>query len=381
MKFRNLILKNIFRNKSRTFLAILGIAVGIAAVIGLGLVTDGLASSTQKALTAGAADFTLVSANSAGNQGGPDQMMESSGIGGDINQTRVDDILKIKGVQDAAGILQSSFTVNDSRRPVSAIGIDNNQISLADAVVTNGSVYSNGNELIIGTTASKSMNKTVGDTLNVSGETFKIVGIYETGNFMEDRGVFMSLSALQNITNSTGTVSSILVKANNTQNANDLSNQIVKTYPDLSTTKSMASMGRMNNGLQTISTGTWAISVLAILISAVIVLVIMVKSVVERTREIGVLKAVGWTNKKVMTMIIGESLIISLIAAVVGVIVGVGVVEILSTSHLLMRIEPTFSAALFLRAIGVALLLGIVGGLYPAYRASKLSPTEALRYE
>ncbi len=381
MKFRNLILKNIFRNKSRTFLAILGIAVGIAAVIGLGLVTDGLASSTQKALTAGAADFTLVSVNSAGNQGGPDQMMESSGGGGDINQTRVDDILKIQGVQDAAGILQSSFTVNDSKRPVSAMGIDSSQLSFADAVVTNGSLYFSGNELIIGTTASKSMNKTVGDTLNVSGETFKIVGIYETGNFMEDRGVFMSLSALQNITNSTGTVSFILVKVNNTQNTNDLSNQIVKAYPDLSTTKSMASMGRMNNGLQTISTGSWAISVLAIIISAVIVLVIMVKSVVERTREIGVLKAVGWTNKKVMTMIIAESFIISLIAAVVGVIVGVGAVEILSMSHLLMRIEPTFSVALFLRAIGVALLLGIVGGLYPAYRASKLSPTEALRYE
>lgn len=82
MKFRSLILKNIFLNKSRTFLAILGITVGIAAVIELGLVTDGLASSAQKAITAGAADFTLVSANSAGNQGGPDQMIESSVVVG-----------------------------------------------------------------------------------------------------------------------------------------------------------------------------------------------------------------------------------------------------------------------------------------------------------
>lgn len=55
------------------------------------------------------------------------------------------------------------------------MGIDSSQLSLADAVVTNGSVYSNGNELIIGTTTSKSMNKTVGDTLNVSGETFKLL--------------------------------------------------------------------------------------------------------------------------------------------------------------------------------------------------------------
>lgn len=382
MKFRNLILKNILRNKSRTFLAIVGVAIGIAAVVGLGLVTDGLASSTQKALTAGAADFTLVSANSAGGQGGPDPGMVMQNLSsGYINQTRVDNVLEVQGVEDAVGVLQSSFTVNNSARPINAMGMDANKLSLADAVVTNGSVYSGGNEVIIGTTASKTMNKTVGETISISNQTFKIVGIYETGNFMEDGGVIMSLSTLQGITNSTGTVSSILVKANNTQNANALSNQIVAAYPDLSTTKSMASMDRMNNGLQTISTGAWAVSVLAVLISAVIVLVIMVKSVVERTREIGVLKAVGWTNKRVMTMIFAESLIISLMATVVGLVVGVGVVEFLSISNLLMRIEPTFSLALLARAVVVALLLGIVGGLYPAYRASKLSPTEALRYE
>ena len=382
MKFRNLILKNILRNKSRTFLAIVGVAIGIAAVVGLGLVTDGLASSTQKALTAGAADFTLVSANSTGGQGGPDPGMAMQNLSsGYINQTRVDNVLEVQGVEDAVGVLQSSFTVNNSARPINAMGMDANKLSLADAVVTNGSVYSGGNEVIIGTTASKTMNKTVGETISISNQTFKIVGIYETGNFMEDGGVIMSLSTLQGITNSTGTVSSILVKANNTQNANALSNQIVAAYPDLSTTKSMASMDRMNNGLQTISTGAWAVSVLAVLISAVIVLVIMVKSVVERTREIGVLKAVGWTNKRVMTMIFAESLIISLMATVVGLVVGVGVVEFLSISNLLMRIEPTFSLALLARAVVVALLLGIVGGLYPAYRASKLSPTEALRYE
>ena len=386
MKFINLILKNIFRNKSRTFLAILGIAIGIAAIVGLGLVTDGLTASTEKTLTAGAADFTLTSASSAGGsggQGGPDSAMmsQNSSSGGTINQTRVEDVLKITGVEDAAGALQSSFTINGSQMPVNAIGIDGSKLSLADAVITNGSTYSTGNEVIIGTTASKTMNKTVGDTLTISNQTFKIVGIYETGNFMEDRGVFMSLSSLQNITNSTGTVSSIMVKANNTQDSDNLINKIETAYPDLSNTKSMASMGRMNNGLETISTGAWAISLLAVLISGVIVLIIMIKSVVERTREIGVLKSVGWTNKRVMTMILGESVIITVMASIVGLIIGVGAVEILSSSHLLPNIQLAFSAELFLKAVGVALILGILGGLYPAYRASKLSPTEALRYE
>ncbi|AEG18905.1 ABC transporter permease [Methanobacterium paludis] len=386
MKFINLILKNIFRNKSRTFLALLGISIGIAAIVGLGLVSDGLTASTEKTLTAGAADFTLTSASStggSGGQGGPDSAMmsQNSSSGGTINQTRVEDVLKITGVEDAVGALQSSFTINGSQMPVNAIGIDGSKLSLADAVITNGSTYSTGNEVIIGTTASKTMNKTVGDTLSISNQTFKIVGIYETGNFMEDGGVFMSLSSLQNITNSTGTVSSIMVKANNTQDSDNLINKIEAAYPDLSNTKSMASMGRMNNGLETISTGAWAISLLAVLISGVIVLIIMIKSVVERTREIGVLKSVGWTNKRVMTMILGESVIITVMASIVGLIIGVGAVELLSISNLIPNIQLAFSAELFLKAIGVALLLGILGGLYPAYRASKLSPTEALRYE
>jgi putative ABC transport system permease protein len=65
----------------------------------------------------------------------------------------------------------------------------------------------------------------------------------------------------------------------------------------------------------------------------------------------------------------------------VGIVVGVGIVEILSTTQLMPGIMPSFSALLFLKGIGVALLLGILGGIYPAYRASKLEPTEALRYE
>lgn len=80
-------------------------------------------------------------------------------------------------------------------------------------------------------------------------------------------------------------------------------------------------------------------------------------------------------------MIIGESLVISLIAIVVGLAVGMGIVELISTMHIMRGIVPSFSTLLLLKGVGVALFLGIVGGIYPAYRASRLSPTEALRYE
>lgn len=412
MKFRSLIIKNIFRNKARSFLAVIGIAIGVAAVVGLGLVTDNLSESAQSALTAGAADFSVVNGTSSGNNGsensGQKQVFISNGgqqFGGTIqfiNQTTVAEIQQIHGVNKAVGVLRTMTSLNSSSSNdttsesdtsgsgvitkgnfASLIGINSDDISMDDIVITNGSVYSNDqNEVIMGATEAQSLNKTVGDTVSISNTTFKIVGIYETGNFMDDRGIVMSLDKLQNLTGNAGQISLVLVKANDGINVNDLATTIGQKYKgELTTTTSLSGMKRMNNGLDVINSGSWAVSLLAILIGGIVVIVTMMKAVTERTREIGVLRATGWTKKRIMTMILGESLLLSLIAVVIGLIIGIGIVEIITTTHILRGVTPAFSAFLILKGIGVALLLGIAGGIYPAYRASRLAPTEALRYE
>jgi putative ABC transport system permease protein len=399
MKFRSLIIKNIFRNKSRSALAIFGIAIGVAAVIGLGLLAEGIPSSTQNALTAGAADFSVIAKIS--NEGGPDgQGSPGGGFGSQelVSQTKISEIQQISGVQSAVGVLRtmtnmdnSTSTTNGSsesggdnfRSMTTLIGIDSNSISMNDIVITNGSAYSNNaNEVIIGKSAAERSNKTIGDTISISNQTFKVVGIYETGNFQDDGGIVMSLDKLQNLTNNTGEVSLILVKAANGTDSEELATKIQEEYPDeLTTSSSLSGMDRMNQGLDVINTAVWAISLVAILVGGVIVVITMLKAVSERTREIGVLRAIGWTKQRIIVMIIGESLLLSLIAIVVGLIVGIGIVELLGSIHLIPGLTPSFSVELFLKGIGVAMLLGIVGGLYPAYRASKLEPTEALRYE
>jgi putative ABC transport system permease protein len=397
MKFRDLIIKNIFRNKSRSILTVIGIAIGVAAVVGLGLVTDNLSASTQNALTAGAADFSVVSGTSNGNNGGG----PPGGSNQLINQTYVSEIQQISGVSSTAGVLRtmtdlsntnstnsSSTSTNNTfgggnfRSMTTLIGIDNSSLSMDDVVITNGSVYSNDNEVIIGKNAAQSLNKTIGENISISNQTFKVVGIYETGNFMDDNGIVMSLSKLQNLTGDTGQVSLVLVKASNDTDASNLASTIEAKYPNqLSTSTSLSGMNRMNNGLDVIKSGSWAVSLLAVLVGGIVVLVTMMKAVSERTREIGVLRAIGWSQKRILSMIIGESLVLSLIAIVVGLAIGIGLVELLSTTQILQGITPSFSASLILKGIGVALFLGIIGGIYPAYRASRLSPTEALRYE
>jgi putative ABC transport system permease protein len=394
MKFRNLILKNIFRNKSRSILAVIGIAIGVAAVVGLGLITDDLTQSTESALTAGAADFSVInSTNSPSGSGG------GGGFGNDqlINQAAVGQIQQVKGVSSAVGELRTSTNLGNStssnsssssgfganfRSMTNIIGIDSSDLSMDDIAITNGTAFSNANQVIIGQDAAQRLNKTVGSTITISNKTFTVSGIYETGNFMDDRGIVMSLPALQNLTGNTGQVSLILVKASNGTDPTALASTIQQNYAnDLSTSTSLSGNNRMNNGLQVISSGAWAVSLLAILIGGIIVIVTMMKAVSERTREIGVLRAIGWTQRRILGMIIGEALVLSLIAIVVGLLLAVGIVELISLTHLLRGINPSFSFLLILKGIGVALFLGIIGGIYPAYRASRLSPTEALRYE
>lgn len=108
----------------------------------------------------------------------------------------------------------------------------------------------------------------------------------------------------------------------------------------------------------------------------------MVMAVYERTREIGVLRAVGWTRRQVLGMIIFESLGLSIVAALIGTLFGVILTLVIASLPAVAGlIQPHFSVGVFAIAWAVALAVGVFGGAYPAYRAARLTPMEALRYE
>lgn len=380
MSFLKLIFKNPFRNRTRAILAIIGIAIGIATIVALGMVTGGLQAATQSTLKAGAAEISVT-------QQGSNAIIYT---GGTVNESYVDEIRKIDGVKDTAGILRANANVSESSSfgpggGFSVSGIDSDKLSLVGIDSINGTIFSSGStdEIILGKTSASSLNKTVGSSIKIFGQDFKITGIYETGNFIQDAGAFMSLSTLQNLTGNDQKISNIAVKVNENANVTQVAQSIQNNYNNLAATTAADQANRINEGLGTINTASTAISLLAIVIGGVGVINTMVMSVFERTREIGVLKAVGWRNRRILGMILGESIVLTLVAAVVGIIMGIIGVEILlnvipSSGAV---IKPVLTLDILARAFLIALLVGVIGGLYPAYRASRLAPTEALRYE
>lgn len=378
-------MKNPFRNKTRSALSIVGIAIGIATIVALGLITGGMQESVQSTLNSGGAEITVTEANS-----GVD--MSSSGR---LNESYVEKLANISGVSSTAGVLTiTEQSSSDSQGAgggfgamggLSVNGINRDELNLVGIKSVNGTLFKeNSNEIILGKTAAESQNKTIGDTIEVANTEFKITGIFETGNMMSDSGAYTSLKQLQNVTES-DYISQILVKT--TEGANDtvISDNIEKKYPDdLSTITAEEQAEMINSAIDILNIASLAISALAIVIGGIGIINTMIMTVYERTKEIGVLKAVGWKSKRILGMILGETLVLTLVSGVVGTIFGIVISElgmILIGSSGPQSLTLAYNPSTFLMAFGVAILVGVIGGIYPAYRASKLAPTEALRYE
>lgn len=137
----------------------------------------------------------------------------------------------------------------------------------------------------------------------------------------------------------------------------------------------------MTNLTGILNTASLAVSGLAIIVGAIGIINTMVMTVYERTKEIGVLKSIGWKPRRILLMIMGETLVLTILSGIVGSVFGILISEIgvmlLDAGDFSLGYDPQA----FILAFGITIFVGLIGGIYPAYKASKLAPTEALRYE
>lgn len=375
IRFITLILKNPFRNKTRSALSIIGIAIGIATIVALGLITTGMENSVQTTFNEGAAEITVTNSTMIG---GNAQLLDSA---------MVNDLKNATNVSDTAGeltVTEYDFTSAQSGgsiRGMTAHGIDSSKLSFVGIDKVNGSVYEeNSSQAIVGSRYCELNNVSIGDNITIEGENFEIVGIFETGSMIRDSGVYVSLSKLQNLTN-TEEVSSILVKTTEGSNDTVISTEIENKYGNVSTLTSEEMSSMLDNVIGILDAASLAISGLAIIVGAIGVINTMVMAVYERTKEIGVLKSIGWKSRKILTMILGETLVLTILSGIIGSIFGILIAEVgvrlIGTDSFSLGYSPKT----FILAFGITIIVGIIGGVYPAYKASKLAPTEALRYE
>ena len=264
-------------------------------------------------------------------------------------------------------------------------------------------------EVLLSENNSAYFGASVGSSLNILGTNFQVVGIYSPSSVADTEMLYMNLADAQTLTNNTGYITSLRVFVDNTADVSTVQTFIMNIHPELSVVTGQ----QENNALQTAETrGTTAVQnavdslnstnataieeiVVVIAATSLIVLFVMLYTVRERTKEIGTLKAMGFSNTTVMSQFMLEGVLLSLIAGIVGIAIGVVAAPKLTS---LLQLTPAVSAAagfrgaavaatvsispeLVLIGLGVSVLLGTLGSLYPAWRAAKIRPAEAMKYE
>ena len=361
-----------------------------------------------------------------------------------INETVADEIGSIDGVKDVVPFLATSSeettseTINTPRgtfaisRPLYTItGVPLNSSFLDEYSVLPTNIMAGGplhegdsGVLLMSSNLSDYFGASFGGKIEIYGVSFTIVGIYEPASEgrTQTREVYMNISDAQTITSNTGNVSRIDVYADDVSNVDQIAEVIKTAYSELSvttyedrltqlTTMETRYNETLTNAESTLSqTQTVATQeiIVAVAATSLIVLFVMLYTVRERTKEIGTLKAIGFSNWNVMGQFMLEGMLLSAIAGVVGIAIGSIAAPMLSSlllPHINLfggssqgRFQPTFGSTdfgqtasavasatpnlqLMLLALGAAVLLGVLGSLYPAWRAAKIKPAEAMRYE
>lgn len=243
-------------------------------------------------------------------------------------------------------------------------------------------------EVMLGDLLAQSLHKKPGDTLEIEGSPFTVVGVYHGGSALEAGAVILPLDQMQKLGSLQGKVTAFHLRLkppppgeSDSRYLAGVSAEIEKMFPLL---RAIPAAERASNNqlVQLSHAAAWGTSCIALLIGILGIANTMAMSVFERTREIGILRALGWKRWRVMLLIQLEAAALGLAGGLIGMAIGFAALRLLAV---LPQTETIVSASiplvLLAEALGIAILAGLIAGALPAWRGAQLSPVEALRHE
>jgi putative ABC transport system permease protein len=405
---------SVTNNKVRSSLTILGIVVGIASVILMVSIGQGSQASITSSIQSAGANLLTVSSGGGrfgGFGGGGVAARGGGGAGGGggnavtLTQTDVALIAALPGVSSAVGSANSESAVSAPGVSVTirSVGAGAGYDTVNAITITSGSFISDEDVrgstkvAVLGPTAVTDLfpagTDPVGQQIRIKGIIFTVVGVTKTkggsGFTNQDEVVYIPLTTMQRFLTGSTDLDSITVQASNATDVSSVETAITDALVTAHNVKDPTQPGfnvqSQADILATASTITGTFTILLASIAGISLLVggigimnMMLTTVTERTREIGLRKAIGARPRDITSQFLAEAVTLCVTGGIIGIIIGWGGSQIITATGLLTTLVTWQSVAL---GVGVCAAIGIVFGYYPARAAAKLDPIEALRYQ
>lgn len=400
--------RNFGRRRTRTILTIIGIAIGIGLTFSLlSISATGTQRSAELIRRLTGADITIYNAS----RGVMQQGFVGRRMGGFFPTAMPTNLIDLSIVNTLSAIpeievispLLSFRAYLNSAAMVTVYGVDiSTYRNVSNLDIVEGTFLQNSTafQAVIGKSLSDDYNISVGDaiTLQVGNSTwdFKVVGIFQSGERFQEYTVYIPIEVAQSITNNLGKASQIMIKLRDPRYLSDVIQAIQSSFPNLAVFSPLSIIQNVQQALNTVTMFFSSIGLVAVTAGAFGVANTMIMSVVERTREIGILRAIGASRSFILVLFLLESLLIGLLGGVIGVLIGIvlsyiiaplasynlrgGAIPARGAFQQTFSVYPTITPMNIAIAILLGIAVGVIAGIYPAYRASKIKPVEALRY-
>ncbi len=370
MTFFTIIWRGLLRRPVRTGLTLVGISIGIAAVVALVGISRGFEQSWAKGMQARGTDIVVSNMGSALAPKPFDAAVR-------------DRIAAVPKVAAVCGLYVDLTSIEDSSMMIVSAR-EWGGFSWQNLKILSGRLPNDAMEpaVVFGQNAAEVLHKKIGDPIQIDVRELTVVGIVDGGALVENGSLIVSLPLYQEISSNQGKLNVIDVRAVPGFSPEELKNlctEINKVAPEAKALPAGDNVGN-SQAYKFISAMSWGTSLLAVIVGVLGVMNTMLMTVFERKQEISILLAIGWKRGRVMRMILMESALLGFLGGVGGVLVGLLTVKILEKMPAIHGLlEPDLSPRLMVISVAIAVIVGVISGLYPAWRSSRLTPSLAMQ--